>query len=252
MLVLKDVNLIRTNHNYQNTSLKGLVSAGLFSIFEYFIQKNITEYFLKNINLTIKNGEKIAILGKNGSGKSTLCKLIAKQFKPSSGLISNTFDIRLISEIESCFYKELTGRENLEFLANILYPNLTELKLKELITSCLDFSELQIYADRLVETYSLGMLSRLALSLITSLPQDFLILDEIYTHADMFFRKKLSTRFKNYLGEVSTYIIVSHYDEDVLVNCNRGIVMHKGQICFDGTIDKAIAVYKLLPESLVQ
>ena len=91
------------------------------------------------------------------------------------------------------------------------------------------------------------MISRLALSLITAFPHDFLILDEIHNHADEGFRQKISTRMKKTIETSATFIIVSHNLDDLILSCERGIVFDAGRVLFDGNIEKAIACYRLLP-----
>jgi ABC-type polysaccharide/polyol phosphate transport system ATPase subunit len=215
------------------------------------IEKNNTEYFLRDINLEIQSGERIAVLGRNGSGKSTLCRLIASQLFFSSGSISNTFDVKLFSQIEQSFYKELSGRENLKYFMKFIYSDSNSTNREALVNNAVEFSELHQAIDRQVETYSSGMISRLALSLILAKKHNLLILDEIQSHADLNFRKKVSSRLKDVINSSDTVITVSHYLEEISETCERGIVLDGGRIIFDGNIVKAIAIYRLLGDSNV-
>lgn len=248
MVQLKNVSLIRTSRDYENASLKNLAVQAFQAPLHFFTKKKITEYFLKEINLTINHGEKVALIGRNGSGKSTLCRVIAKQLFPSSGQLHSDIRINLFSQIENCFFRELTGRENLEFLFDFIYENLSPEKKQLLIDEAIDFSGLEKKIDRPIENYSLGMISRLALSLITAHPHDFLILDEVHTHADSDFRKKISGRLERIIKNSKSFLLVSHYEEDVTKNCQRGILLDHGKVLFDGPIEKAIALYNFLPK----
>lgn len=249
LLALKNINLIRTSAYYRTDTLKALVINSLLSPLKSLIEKGKTEYFLKDINISIQNGERVAILGPNGSGKSTLCKLIASQLFASSGQIVNSFDVKLFNQIEHSFYKELSGRENLHYFIKFIYPELKKSEQIELIRQAADFSGLKDSLDKQIETYSSGMLSRLALSLVLAKKHDLLILDEIQSHADFEFRTKISARLKDIINASSAVIIVSHYVDEITESCERGIVLDKGKIIFDGKIQKAVAAYRILSGS---
>lgn len=246
MLKLKNINLIRTSSYYQADTFKSFFATAFMSPIKTLTSTKATEFFLKDITLEIENNERIAILGKNGSGKSTLCRLMASQLFPSSGAQVNTFEVGLFSQIERSFYKELSGRENLKFFIKFIYNKLSEQDQLELLKNAVDFSDLSRAIDRQVETYSSGMISRLALSLILAKKHDLLILDEIHSHADAGFRKKITERLKNIINSSNSVIIVSHHSDEIVDVCTRGIVLDNGKIIFDGNIDKAIACYRLV------
>ncbi|MBY0552883.1 ATP-binding cassette domain-containing protein [bacterium] len=246
MLALKNINLIRTSAYYRTDTLKSLVLNSFVSPLKSLIEKGSTEYFLKDVTLEVKPGERIAILGPNGSGKSTLCRLIASQLFASSGQMINSFDVKLFNQLEHSFYKELSGRENLKYFLQFIYPELTKTQHEGLVAFAADFSGLQIALDKQLVTYSSGMLSRLALSLILAKKHDLLILDEIHSHADLEFRKKISTRLKDIINTSNAVIIVSHFIDEITDSCERGIVLDKGKVIFDGNIQKAVAAYRLL------
>lgn len=245
LLKLNNINLARTNSYYQSDTIKGLLTQALpFSVKERIASKK-TEFFLKDINLHISAGERVALIGNNGSGKSSLCRLIAEQLYPSSGSIQNSFKVSLFSQIETAFYKELSGKENLKFFIKFLYSDQTLEQQKAILENAISFSELGNEIDRMVETYSLGMVSRLALSLILCKKHDLLILDEIQSHSDFVFRQKVLERLKNVIDSSRTVIIVSHQIEELHETCHRGVLLENGKIIFDGGIQKAIAAYKL-------
>lgn len=230
-------------------TLKNLAIAALQAPISYFTQKKVTEYFLKDINIEIGIGEKVAFIGRNGSGKSTLCRLIAGQLFPTSGQISTLARISHFSQLEESFFPELTGRENLEFFMAAIFPHLELTEFQTVLSESIQFSGLEQKIDRPVETFSQGMVSRLALSLITAHSHEFLIMDEVHSHADEEFRKKLSERLQKTIARSKSFVIVSHYLEDLLSSCDRGIVFDAGLILFDGGIEKAIACYRLLPKA---
>ena len=246
MLKLNNVNLIRSSSYYHNDSIKNYISNVLTSPVRTIVSSQTTEFFLKDVSLQIEKNERVAILGKNGSGKSTLCRLIASQLFPASGTITNSFDTRLFSQIEHSFYGELSGRENLNYFIKFIYNDLSTNDQLILLNEAVEFSELSSAIDRQVETYSSGMISRLALSLILAKKHDLLLLDEIQTYSDSGFRKKVSERLQNIIKASNTVVIVSHYIDEITAVCKRGIVIEGGKIIFDGNIEKAIAGYRLI------
>lgn len=246
MLKLSHINLIRTTSFYRSDTLKGLVTTALSAPIKYFTSAKNTEFFLKDINLSIAKGERVAFFGKNGSGKSTLCRIIAGQLFPSSGEIETSFKTSLFSQIEYNFYKELTGRENLKYFIKFLYPHENKQAQEHLLQKAIEFSELNSQIDRQLETYSAGMLTRLASSLILVKPHDLLILDELQTHADLNFKLKIADRLNDIIKTSNTVIMVSHYVDDLVKICTRGVVLDSGKIVFDGNIQKAASFYKVL------
>lgn len=246
MLKFTNINLIRTNSYYQADTLKGFLTSAVADPLKMLTSAKTTEFYLKNINFEIGKNERVAILGKNGSGKSTLCRLIAAQIFPSSGIMENTFEVSLFSQVEHSFYKELSGKENLKFFISFIYHRLSKAEQTLLLNEAVVFSELGAAINRLVETYSAGMISRLALSLILAKKHDFLILDEIHSHADIGFRLKVANRLQKVIKNSNSAIIVSHYPDEILNVCTRGIVVDDGKILFDGNLEKAVACYQLL------
>lgn len=237
---------MRTTSYYHGDTLKSFLTSAISAPVNSLIASKTTEFFLKDINLQICSNERVAILGKNGSGKSTLCRLIAAQLFPSSGTIENSFEVSLFSQIEHSFFRELSGRENLSFFIKFIYSHVGLPDQNGLLNDACDFSDLGLALNRLVETYSAGMISRLALSLILAKKHDCLILDEIHSHADAGFRKKVAERLKSVIKSSNSVIIVSHYPDEILEVCNRGIVMDQGKIIFDGNIEKAVACNRLI------
>ncbi|MGZ3726168.1 MAG: ABC transporter ATP-binding protein [Pseudobdellovibrio sp.] len=246
MLVLKDLNLIRTNSFYKAETFKAFVAEALFSPVKALTEKAHTEFFLKNINLTLTPGERVAILGKNGSGKSTLCKVIASQLFASSGQMNCSFNVSLFSQLENTFFKDLSGKENLKYFIKFIYRETSTKEQTQILKNASEFSGLGAALDRQINTYSTGMLGRLALSLILAQKHDLLILDEMQKHTDQQFRTKVKDKLADVIHSSKAVIIVSHDLEDIVDVCERGIVIDGGSIVFDGPFAKALGVYNLL------
>ena len=131
-----------------------------------------------------------------------------------------------------------------DILYEFLFPNLGSEK-KQIIEEALQFSELGDFLDVPYKFYSNGMQTRLCLSLISALPSELLILDEVFDGADQFFRKKISARVKNMIEKSGVVVFVSHSNEQILEVCNRVIILSHGRIVFDGLPQEGIDKYSL-------
>ncbi len=231
---------------FRTQTVRDLFIGLIKSPFQYLIESKKTTQILKGISFSIKQGEKVALIGINGSGKTSLCRCISGVLRPSAGRITKNCQVRAIIQTEAGFFPELTGRENAWLMSEFLYADLSPQERSILIDEVLEFSELGSYSDVPIESYSLGMKSRLSLSLITARPAQLLILDEVGNHADEFFRKKIELRIKRNIDQAQAVLIVSHYGSDLIENCKRGILLDKGKIAFDGPVEKALSIYRIL------
>jgi ABC-type polysaccharide/polyol phosphate transport system ATPase subunit len=143
---------------------------------------------LKNINLTIKNGEAVALIGVNGSGKSTLLKLMTKIIYPNKGKITTNGKLTSLLELGAGFHPDFSGRENIYFNASIF--GLTRKQIDERIDQIIEFSELGNYIDNPVRTYSSGMYMRLAFAVAINVDADILLVDEVLAVGDQHFQDK--------------------------------------------------------------
>jgi ABC-2 type transport system ATP-binding protein len=199
-------------------------------------------HILKDLNLVVARGDRIGLVGINGAGKSSLCRCIAGQYTPTSGRITVRGKARAIFDATLGVQPELTGRENVELLARLLFPEAPDLE--RMIADSIEFSELGKFIDIPFRTYSNGMQTRLCLSLISARPCDLLILDEVFDGADAFFREKISRRVLRMIEESGAVIFVSHSAEQVRKVCNRMVILHGGGIAFDGDVSEGIRFYQ--------
>jgi len=202
---------------------------------------------LEDISFKIHAGERVGLIAVNGAGKSTLCRCISGFYTPLEGKIIRNGKIRALFEPSLAFYPELSGRENLNVLAELFFDLNKEERLK-LVNECILFSELNESIDEPVKIYSKGMLLRLTLSLLTSRPTDLLILDEVFDGADEFFRAKLAERLQKLITDSKALLLVSHFESQILSFCNRVIVLDQGQIIYDGNPINAFVVYRKINE----
>ncbi len=199
-------------------------------------------HVLRGISLTAKQGDRIALIGKNGEGKSTLCRCLAGFYRPTKGKIEVQGRVRSILDPAAIIYPELTGRENAQILAALLYPELGE-TLAERIDEALQFSGLGAFLDTPFRYYSNGMQTRLCLSIATCAPADIFILDEVFDGADSEFRERISRRIIDLISQSGVVFFVSHSEAQVRRVCNRAIFIDSGRIQVDGSVDEVYRVY---------
>lgn len=211
-----------------------------------FFRSKPQKSILQEINFELYKGDRLAIIGVNGSGKTTLCRCIAGLMQPTMGKVLRKILPRTIMQAESGIFPDLSGRENADLISQFLFSDLSKSERNQLVDEALEFAELGIYADVPMENYSLGMKSRLTMSVTTARPHKLLILDEIASHADEFFQTKLQNRVQQLIQKSEAVILVSHNERELLQFCNRGLVLQEGKIKFDGDIQKAIKAYRFL------
>ena len=198
---------------------------------------------LKNINLNIKKGEHVGIIGANGAGKSTLLKVICGVFNPTEGNVAVQGKIVPILELGDAFEPLYTGRENIYLYGALM--GISYRRMNEYVEQIVEFSELQEAIDTPVVTYSSGMKSRLAFSVATITRPDILVLDEALTTGDKNFRGKSYRRIMELINSETTVLFVSHNEEELKKVCTRGIILDHGHLIADGKLDDILKVYSL-------
>ena len=197
---------------------------------------------LKNINLDIKKGETVALIGVNGSGKSTLLKLMTKIIYPTKGKIITHGKLTSLLELGAGFHQDFTGRENIYFNAAIF--GLSKKEIDARVDKIIEFSELGDAIDTPVRTYSSGMYMRLAFSVAINVDADILLIDEILAVGDQHFQDKCFEKLNELKNnENKTIVIVSHSLSSVKKLCNRAIWLYNGEIEMDGEAEKVIKKY---------
>lgn len=187
---------------------------------------------LKNINMDIKKGETVALIGTNGSGKSTLLKLMTKIIFPNKGTVETNGKLTSLLELGAGFHQDFTGRENIYFNASIF--GLTKKEIDARIQDIIDFSELGEFIDHPVRTYSSGMYMRLAFSVAINVDAEILLIDEILAVGDQHFQEKCYNKLRELRDSNKTIVIVTHSLEIVKDLCTRVIWIYKGELRLDG------------------
>jgi ABC-type polysaccharide/polyol phosphate transport system ATPase subunit len=204
--------------------------------------KVVKVHILKDIDLDIKKGETVALIGTNGSGKSTLLKLMTKIIYPTKGNIKVNGKLTSLLELGAGFHPDFTGRENIYFNAAIF--GLTKQEIEKRLNTIIEFSELGEFIDSPVRTYSSGMYMRLAFSIAINVDAEILLIDEILAVGDQHFQEKCFKKLHELKeNENKTIVIVSHNLDQVKDLCNRAVWIKDGRIEMDGDPDKVIDKY---------
>ena len=202
---------------------------------------DLTEKFhaLKDVDLSIRQGETVALLGFNGSGKSTLLKHISGVMLPDSGTVRTRGRVAGLIEVGAGFHPDLTGRDNVYLNAAIL--GMTEQETKDRFDSIIEFSEIGQFIDTEVKFYSSGMYLRLAFAVAVHTNPDVFLIDEILAVGDEPFQRKCLNKIQELAQMGVTLVVVSHDLDLVSRICQRGVVLEHGAVSFDGPIKEAVA-----------
>lgn len=200
-----------------------------------------TREVLKNINIEIKEGEAVALIGVNGSGKSTLLKLMTKIIYPNKGKVETYGKLTSLLELGAGFHPDFSGRENIYFNASIF--GLTRKEIDKRINQIIEFSELEQFIDNPVRTYSSGMFMRLAFAVAINVDAEILLVDEILSVGDQHFQEKCLNKMKELREEGKTMVFVTHSLDSVRQLCNRAVWLHNGEIKSDGEPETVIQEY---------
>lgn len=196
---------------------------------------------LNNINVDIKKGEVVGLIGTNGSGKSTLLKLMTKIIYPNEGTITTEGKLTSLLELGAGFHPDFSGRENIYFNASIF--GLTRKEIDNRLEQIIEFSELRDYIDNPVRTYSSGMYMRLAFSVAINVDAEILLIDEILSVGDQHFQEKCFRKIEELKKEGKTIVIVTHTMNAVQRFCTRAVWLYNGKIKMDGTPKEVIPEY---------
>ena len=205
-------------------------------------KKHSTFRAMDNLNLEMKKGEVLGILGKNGAGKSTLLKMITGVVIPTSGTIEVKGKISSLLELGAAFNPDLTGIENIYQHGQVMGLTEEQIKVKE--KEIIEFADIGDHLYQPVKTYSSGMFARLAFACAINVEPDILIVDEVLSVGDIAFQLKCFKKFEQFKNSGKTIIFVTHNIADVLKNCNRAIIIENGKKTFDGDVKTGVEKYK--------
>lgn len=199
------------------------------TLVEHLIKgKNEEFWALKNINLTIKKGEKVGIIGSNGSGKTTLLKIITGIATPTFGKVVTNGKIVSLIDLEAGFHPDLTGYENIFLNSALLGMKKSEVidKLDDIIK----FADIKEFIDVPLFTYSEGMKLRLGFAVSINANPDILVLDENLSAGDINFQQKSQKKIEEFFQQGKTVILVSQWLEYIEKNCKRIYLLTSGSL----------------------
>lgn len=206
-------------------------------------KKKVYEDFVvfDNVDLEVRKGEVVGILGRNGCGKSTFMKIVSGIIEPDKGTVEVKGKVASILELSMGFHPDLTGRENI-FLRSELYGIPRE-TVKEHIEEIVEYSDLGVFIDNPVRTYSSGMRSRLAFSVMVNVDAEIFMVDEALSTGDMAFASKASEHLKNLVRSGKTVLFTSHSLNTIKNTCTRAVWINDHHIVMDGPAEDVCDAY---------
>lgn len=206
------------------------------------VEKKYREDFwaLRDINLDIKAGSTVGLVGHNGSGKSTLLKVIGGIIEPTMGKVERRGRMAALLELGAGFHPDLTGRENVYLNAAIL--GLNQREIDRYFDAIVDFSGIEDFIDTQVKFFSSGMYVRLAFAVAVHVDPDLLLVDEVLAVGDEPFQNKCVAKIAEFQKEGRTIVVVSHSAAQIELLADRVIVMNHGDMIFDGKTEDGIRV----------
>lgn len=244
ILEVRDLKLSFTVRPKGQDTMRDLFVNTLRNPLKSLVNRSSFHEILNGVSFAVSKGDKIALVGENGAGKTTLCRVIAGFYAPRSGKIIGTPKVRALFETGQGLFPELTGIENIRILTKLLYGQEHPNQLNRIIHSASEFSELGDHLKLPVRNYSNGMQTRLTLSVLTEVPAELLILDEVFEGADEFFQAKMRERIKQMIQSSGAAILVSHHESILRSHCNRAILLRDGQVARDGSLDECFQEYR--------
>lgn len=199
-------------------------------------------YALNGVNLTIRQGETVGIIGTNGSGKSTILKIITGVLSPTAGEVEVNGRISALLELGAGFNMEYNGIENIYLNGTMI--GFSEKEIDEKLQDILDFADIGDYVNQPVKTYSSGMFVRLAFAVAINIEPEILIVDEALSVGDVFFQAKCYHKFEEFKKMGKTIVFVSHDLSSISKYCDRVILLNKGNKLGEGSPKEMIDAYK--------
>jgi len=198
---------------------------------------------INRIDLEVRPGEVVGVLGANGSGKSTLLRMIGGIYKADKGSVHTNGRITLLAGYGLGFAPGLSGRENIHFSGAMLGMSSEELNQNE--QEIIEFSELGSFIDSPLWTYSSGMRARLGFSIACFSNPDILLLDEVLSVGDSSFKRKSKAKIKDMVSSDMTVMIISHDLSTLQDLCDRLIYIENGRIIVDDDDELVVKLYQM-------
>ncbi|EHS53106.1 ABC transporter related protein [Rhizobium sp. PDO1-076] len=203
---------------------------------------------LRNVDIEVRRGETLGIMGRNGAGKTTLLGILGNIIEPSSGAVKRYGTIAVLLAVGAGFNPQFTGRENAELFCSLM--GLTSAATAARMSAIIEFADLDDYFDMPLRTYSSGMMARLGFACAIHVDADVIIIDETLAVGDAGFRVRCYERIKHMQANGQTFLLVSHSPNLIANFCTRTIVIENGSKVFDGSPLDGLNTYKDIRENL--
>lgn len=200
-----------------------------------------TLWALKGLNLEVKPGEIVGIIGRNGAGKSTLLKILSRITEPTTGRVELYGRVGSLLEVGTGFHPELTGRENI-FLNSVIL-GMSHKEIKRQFDEIVAFAEIERFLDTPVKRYSSGMYVRLAFAVAAHMSPEILIVDEVLAVGDLAFQNKCLGKMENVSLSGRTVLFVSHNMPAIARLCSRAVLLEEGSLVHEGATADVISTY---------
>jgi ABC-type polysaccharide/polyol phosphate transport system ATPase subunit len=228
-LLLRDVTVEYPIYNAGNMSLRNqLVAIGTGGRLRSDTRRITTVTALDGIDLHLKDGDRVGLVGHNGSGKTTLLRTMAGIFTPTRGAITITGSVSTVFGLGAGLDGELTGYENIVRMSMLL--GATRTAAEAIIPDVEDFTELGDFLSVPVRTYSAGMVTRLTFAVATAAHPEVLLIDEVLGAGDIGFQEKARKRMTAFIGRASILVLASHVPDLLQLFCDRLVNLEHGRI----------------------
>jgi lipopolysaccharide transport system ATP-binding protein len=196
---------------------------------------------LRDVDLEVREGEVVGLIGRNGAGKSTLLRVLTRITAPTTGRAEIRGRVGSLLEVGTGFHPELTGRENVFLNGAVLGMKRREIQRK--FDDIVEFSGIGQFLDTPVKRYSSGMYVRLAFSVAAHLEPEILLVDEVLAVGDAEFQRRCLGRMEDFGESGRTVIFVSHNMQTIAQLCDRAMLLEGGTVVADGPSPDIVATY---------
>jgi ABC-type polysaccharide/polyol phosphate transport system ATPase subunit len=221
---------------------KRLLSSGSGGRIAHDADDRITIDALQNIDISLSDGDRLALIGSNGAGKTTLLRVMAGIYEPTGGTVTVRGRVSPMFDIGLGIDPELSGYDNIRMRGLLL--GLSTEEIERLLPSIADFTELDEYLDLPIRTYSSGMILRLTFAVSTCFAPEILLMDEWILAGDAQFLKKAQARIDSFIGKASTLVLATHNLDVCRRWCNRAAWLERGRIEALGPVDEVVEKYQ--------
>jgi len=229
-------------YNAKKRSLKSeLIRRTVGGHIEAIDDSHVSVMALRDVSLTLRDGDRLGILGHNGAGKSTLLRVLSGVYEPPIGRVVIDGRISSLTDMMMGMDAEATGYENI--LLRSVFLGLSVKQAQANIGEIEDFTELGNFLKLPMRTYSSGMILRLAFAISTAVTPEILIMDELVSAGDAAFMSKAEARLNGLIGRTQILVLASHDLAMLHRLCNKAALMEEGQVRMVGPVDKVLAVY---------